>query len=520
MQLEAATVGFVAAGAPLLAVSSLRGADGVDDTAVRTLLKLALQKKKDEEEEERKRTVEELRQASLARARELYGSKRKRKKRRKKSPPRASSLFRARRRHRQSCNTASMDQKDSFFVVVMAVAFERLVLLVSLLALCSLLLLSGPDARHHCWYEPEGHVRRWWVLLVTIYLALYSRLVVGPRCSASWPVWMRMTVPRYISVVVQRLIPMVFIVQKTIETLMLQVNTVIDVLVVWVLQVQVFFFSPLYLAVTCSAFACGVQDYGIFWKMASGWIPYSTPVGSTLDTCFRQFTEAFGVLLELPRSSSTLAVCVLAGFAGCDTPRAVLPSTVDVRGDSSGAFLGQVIVYVDEVRGGFTQVQFVVKVICSLLFCLVLLVRQRRKLWIFSSCRSSQVVDFPVVVPRPIPTVLPVRKTIETPQLQYVSWWSMQFVQLFLWWSRRANCGFPQLPFSDMLVTCPLLSTTGLGGSAVAVPSGCGRRCVYAATSCLGTVKVTQIQFVAGVRGYFSRHRDRYTQLHGGGDEG
>ena len=50
VQLEAATVGYVAAGAPLLAVLSLRGADGVDDMAVRTLLKLALHKKKDEEE--------------------------------------------------------------------------------------------------------------------------------------------------------------------------------------------------------------------------------------------------------------------------------------------------------------------------------------------------------------------------------------------------------------------------------------------------------------------------------------
>ena len=52
---EAATVGYVAARAPLLAVSSLRGADGVDDTAVRTLLKLALLKKKEEEKEEKKR---------------------------------------------------------------------------------------------------------------------------------------------------------------------------------------------------------------------------------------------------------------------------------------------------------------------------------------------------------------------------------------------------------------------------------------------------------------------------------
>ena len=49
----AATGGYVAAGAPLLAVSSLRGADGVDDTAVKYLLRAELKKKKKEEEEER-----------------------------------------------------------------------------------------------------------------------------------------------------------------------------------------------------------------------------------------------------------------------------------------------------------------------------------------------------------------------------------------------------------------------------------------------------------------------------------
>ena len=49
---EAVTVGYVAAGIPLLAVSSLRGADGVDDTAVKFLLRAELKKKNKEEEEE------------------------------------------------------------------------------------------------------------------------------------------------------------------------------------------------------------------------------------------------------------------------------------------------------------------------------------------------------------------------------------------------------------------------------------------------------------------------------------
>ena len=35
----------------------------------------------------------------------------------------------------------------------------------------------------------------------------------------------------------------------------------------------------------------------------------------------------------------------------------------------------------------------------------------------------------------------------------------------------------------------------------------------FAATRCLATVKVPQIQFIAGVSGHFSRHRDRYAQF-------
>ena len=53
----AATVGYVAAGAPLPVVPTLRGDDGVDGTTVSYLLKVALQKK--EEEEERRRKLEE-----------------------------------------------------------------------------------------------------------------------------------------------------------------------------------------------------------------------------------------------------------------------------------------------------------------------------------------------------------------------------------------------------------------------------------------------------------------------------
>ena len=61
--------------------------------------------------------------------------------------------------------TAGVDQKDSSAVVVLAVAYAWLVLLVLLLVLCFLLLTSGPDALHHGWYGPEGHVRSWLVSL-------------------------------------------------------------------------------------------------------------------------------------------------------------------------------------------------------------------------------------------------------------------------------------------------------------------------------------------------------------------
>ena len=48
------TVRGTSVGAPLLAVQSLRGSDGVDDTAAKFLLLQGLKMKKEEEEKERK----------------------------------------------------------------------------------------------------------------------------------------------------------------------------------------------------------------------------------------------------------------------------------------------------------------------------------------------------------------------------------------------------------------------------------------------------------------------------------
>ena len=53
----AATVGYVAAGAPLLAVTSLRGADSVDDTTVKFLLRAELKKKEEAVEEKHERRM-------------------------------------------------------------------------------------------------------------------------------------------------------------------------------------------------------------------------------------------------------------------------------------------------------------------------------------------------------------------------------------------------------------------------------------------------------------------------------
>ena len=62
-----------------------------------------------------------------------------------------------------------------------------------------------------------------------------------------------------------------------------------------------------------------------------------------------------------------------------------------------------------------------------------------RKLRIFRSCSSSHVVDFPVVVQRPIPVVLTIQQTIVIPQLllyMVVDAPRLQVVQISLSWRR------------------------------------------------------------------------------------
>ena len=75
-----------------------------------------------------------------------------------------------------------------------------------------------------------------------------------------------------------------------------------------------YFYDPLFLTVTCSEFARGVQDYGFFWKMPSGRIPYSILLGFDSGCMSRQFTEAGPdcTKLRILRScSSSLVIDIL-----------------------------------------------------------------------------------------------------------------------------------------------------------------------------------------------------------------
>ena len=155
----AASGGYVAAGAPLLAVSSLRGADGVDDTAVKYLLRAELMLKKEEEEEEERKqeladealddkldaemdallAIERLtsrqqarlsviirERAELVERRKKRRTMRKRKKRRKRRTPRTSSLpGRACRRQRQWHVPVSLFDMWSMSLLCGSCSFHR-----------------------------------------------------------------------------------------------------------------------------------------------------------------------------------------------------------------------------------------------------------------------------------------------------------------------------------------------------------------------------------------------------------
>ena len=198
-------------GAPVLAVQSLRGFDGVDNTATKFLLQQALKKKEEEEErvkreEERVKRQEDQEEALLTRLqaerdallvlglgalssqqkkrlnavldereaimdrreRRRVVAKRKRKKRRKRRTPRTSSLpGRARRRLRQwsACSAGFTGDDVPRVMFLSGVRY-------------------GPDGQLQ-WYGKAGFAGD------SAPSAVFPSLSSGPRCSASRPVWTR-----------------------------------------------------------------------------------------------------------------------------------------------------------------------------------------------------------------------------------------------------------------------------------------------------------------------------------------
>ena len=211
-------------GAPVLAVQSLRGFDGVDNTAAKFLLRRTLNKKKEEEDKKvkealaawtaRRKAVTDEMHALLdisspltpaQRRREVWlirdlgvidaamppslPKRRKRKKKRKKKTPKTSSSRAIRAQNSGHCSTSSSSCCVSFPVFrpemlgIMAgmvqVAFFRHVqglvcwYLTMSLALCSSWLSQAQDARHHGWHGPQDSYR----------CSSWTRLSTCPLCA-------------------------------------------------------------------------------------------------------------------------------------------------------------------------------------------------------------------------------------------------------------------------------------------------------------------------------------------------
>ena len=144
-------------------------------------------------------------------------------------------------------------------------------------------------------------------------------------------------------------------------------------------------------------------------------------------------------------------------------------------------------------------VQFLGKVVVPVLCNDRCVVRWCSKLWLSRSCSPSKVVDTPFVPQRQIPMVQSGRKTTEAPQLQFVARWSVPLL--------CRSCSMPVVVFDR----CPWFRLCRLPWRCRSCSSchGCGRPCHHAATSCLATVEVHQIQFIAGVSGHYSSQQRR-----------
>ena len=167
VQLEAATVGCVAASTPLLVVASLAGGDEVDATTTRYLLKCALRQRQQEEEEERRRKQREEDEELLRRA------------------------------------AASLSSSSGYGAVGKGSALAlRCLVLVGVHCRAPLgcrrpkmlHIMAGVDQKG-CWFA-QG-----WFFLVKMPLALFSSwFSSGPGCSTSWSVWTKRTVTQFLLV--------------------------------------------------------------------------------------------------------------------------------------------------------------------------------------------------------------------------------------------------------------------------------------------------------------------------------
>ena len=166
------------------------------------------------------------------------------------------------------------------------------------------------------------------------------------------------------------------------------------------------------MAVTCSALAYGVQDYGLSGKMTSGWIPFSAPVGSTMDTCLRQFTEVFFAffgsdcrklwsLRSCSPSWSSTSSSWYTGRSPWSLRSRKFPSCTWTRWSIP---LLQVVHFFPVVMQRLVPM---VQTVCRTVEILPLL----HTVFNAPVVQGVLVVDIPVVQ-SPIPMVLPVRKTI------------------------------------------------------------------------------------------------------------
>ena len=111
---------------------------------------------------------------------------------------------------------------------------------------------SGPDARHHGWYEPEGPFSSSWFDSGFMFMSFYG----GVGCFTDF---LRKGGTRTL---------------KSVRT--------------W--HADIFSMAPRiwHPLVRCRS---GVQDYGFFWETTSGNVPvFSAMLGSTLDSYLRQST--------------------------------------------------------------------------------------------------------------------------------------------------------------------------------------------------------------------------------------